>query len=94
MRFAVDDSAFDNPFLQTFTVPRHHWWHRNFLDSVGGGDFKAFVFYSAPGIVAKVTAVNSGEIRLIPEPAVWVMLATGFGLLGFVRIRRAAHNGI
>jgi hypothetical protein len=30
------------------------------------------------------------KVTLIPEPAIWVMLAAGFGLLGFVRIRRAA----
>jgi hypothetical protein len=95
LRFAVDDSAFDNPFLQTFTGTFDIIGGTGkFLDSVGGGDFKAFVFYSAPGIVAKVTAINSGEIRLIPEPAIWVMLAAGLGLLGFVRLRRAAHNGI
>ena len=65
-----------------------------FLDGVGSGDFKVFVFYSAPGVVAKVTASIRARSRLIPEPAIWVMLAAGLGLLGFVRLRRAAHSGI
>jgi len=60
---------------------------------------------SAAGTFAALVQATSGgagtlfsgyqvQVTQIPEPAVWVMLAAGFGLLGFVRIRRAAHNGI
>jgi len=70
----------------------------------GGTDFVDFTASAAGTFAALVKATSGGagtlfsgyqvQVTQIPEPAVWVMLAAGFGLLGFVRIRRAAHNGI
>lgn len=71
---------------------------------LGGTDFVDFPAPAAGTFAALVKATSGGagtlfsgyqvRVTLIPEPALWVLLAAGFGLLGFVRIRRAAHNGI
>lgn len=63
-----------------------------------------FTAPAAGSFVAMVKAISAAgvapfsgyqvRVQLIPEPAVWVMLAAGFGLLGFVRIRRAGQNGV
>lgn len=93
LTFVGDGGVFLNDFLQKFTGTFDIVGGTGkFLDNTGGGSFEAFFFYSAPGTVAQVTAINVGTI--IPEPAVWLMLAVGFGLLGFMRIRRAAQTAI
>lgn len=71
---------------------------------LGGTDFVDFTASAAGTFAALVQATSGGagtlfsgyqvQVTQIPEPAVWAMLAAGFGLLGFVRIRRAAHNAI
>jgi len=80
--------------LTTFSPP---------APSGGVTDFVDFTASAAGTFAALVKATSGGagtlfsgyrvQVMQIPEPAVWVMLAAGFGL-GFVRIRRAAHNGI
>jgi PEP-CTERM motif len=70
----------------------------------GGVDFVDFTASAAGSFAALVKAISGSggtqfsgyqvRVVLIPEPAVWLMLAAGFGLLGFVRIRRAAQNGM
>jgi hypothetical protein len=58
----------------------------------GGGTYSATFLTLADGSV-RVTSLNQGEITVIPEPAIWLMLTAGLGLLGFVRLRRAAQSG-
>jgi len=67
----------------------------------GGIAYVNFIATAAGSFAALVKATSGGggsgyqvEVTAIPEPAVWLMLAAGLGLLGFVRIRRASHNGI
>jgi hypothetical protein len=69
------------------------------VDAAGTFATVNFVAPAAGSFVATVKSRSSGdgsgyriEVSLIPEPTVWVMLAAGFGLLGFVRIRRAARG--
>ena len=61
--------------------------------TIQGGTFNSFFMFSAPnGPLASASTFSSGNITFIPEPAVWLMLAGGLGLLGFMRIRRAVHT--
>jgi len=82
----------DVPFTQykgTFTITGGTG--PTYTGSSGGGSYLATFLTLADGTV-RVTSLAQGEITLIPEPAIWLMLAGGFGLLGFVRIRRAAQT--
>jgi hypothetical protein len=61
--------------------------------TIEDGSFQAFFISSAPnGPVANATTVSFGRITFVPEPTIWLMLAGGLGLLGFMRMRRAAHS--
>ncbi len=64
----------------------------SFVDFIvaGAGSFAALVKSTSDPLGSGYQV----RVTLIPEPAIWLMLATGLGLLGFVRIRRASHNGI
>jgi hypothetical protein len=93
LTYVPDDGVFLSPALQKFTGTFEITGGTGkFLGNSGSGTFESFVFYSAPGTIALVTGINAGI--LIPEPAVWLILVAGLGLLGFVRIRRAANNVI
>ncbi len=66
---------------------------------VDGVNFTALAAGSFAAVVQAMSGAggtkSSGyqvRVTLIPEPAIWAMLAAGFGLLGFVRIRRTAHS--
>jgi hypothetical protein len=81
-------NAFLTKFTGTFDITGGTG---KFLGTDGQGVFEAFFFYSAPGVVAQVTSINAGEITLIPEPATWLMLLGGLGLLGAARLRRVSR---
>jgi hypothetical protein len=81
-------NAFLTKFTGTFNITGGTG---KFLGTDGQGVFEAFFFYSAPGVVARVTSINAGEITLIPEPATWLMLLGGLGLLGAARVRRLSR---
>ena len=68
-----------------------------------GGVAHVDFFASAAGSFAALVKAISGSqgtqfsgyqvrVAFIPEPAVWLMLAGGLGLLGFMRIRRGVHT--
>jgi hypothetical protein len=82
-------NAFLTKFTGTFDITGGTG---KFLGTDGGGVFEAFFFYSAPGVVAQVTSINAGEITLIPEPATWLTLLGGLGLLGAARLRRLSRT--
>jgi hypothetical protein len=87
--FVGDGGVFVNSFLQKFTGTFDITGGTGkFAGTDGGGVFEAFYFYSAPGTVVQVTAINAGEITVIPEPATWLTLVAGLGLLGAARLRR------
>lgn len=60
------------------------------------GDYGIARFELTPGVGVE-TSVNAGfaeitpVVAAIPEPSAWLLLATGLGLLGFTRQRRAAR---
>jgi hypothetical protein len=68
----------------------------------GGVAYVDFFASAAGSFAALVKAISGSQgtqfsgyqvrVAFIPEPAVWLMLAGGLGLLGFMRIRRAAHT--
>ena len=61
--------------------------------TIEDGSFEAFFIFSAPnGPLAYATTLSFGKISFVPEPTIWLMLAGGLGLLGFMRIRRAIHT--
>lgn len=78
-------NAFLTKFTGTFDITGGTG---KFLGTDGGGVFEAFFFYSSPGVVTQVTAINAGEITLIPEPATVLTLLVGLGVLGAARLRR------
>lgn len=84
----VEDVPFEQ-YTGTFTIVSGTGAYELYR---GGGTYSATFLTLADGSV-RVTSLNQGEITVIPEPAIWLMLAAGLGLLGFVRLRRAAQSG-
>ena len=100
---SVTDSFFDPSSLlqmKITDVPITGFSHT--AGTPGGVDHVEFFASAAGSFAALVKAISGAQgtqfsgyqvrIAFIPEPAVWLMLAGGLGLLGFMRIRRAVHT--
>jgi hypothetical protein len=45
-----------------------------------------------PGEFVGVQSISMNSVNVVPEPSQWVMMLSGFGILGLLGVRRARKN--
>lgn len=86
----ANNDAFDSLFITGFGFDAFTGTALSNITNLGSLDVTGSSFTSGGGDFYELSNIRASAVSAVPEPATWLMMVLGFGLVGFARKRRMA----